>query len=300
MKATKQFCVRNDDDDGVVKLQLTDLNLDVLGVVAEFVPEEFRNPVCTQLAQLCKNAKKSYFSAAHRRLNDLLVIDLSYFNRKNIVIAGGSIIYALNNYVSRKYVEDVDIWILNEDEDEEKQLDADLTNANYYAILRAELRYTMDWVNVVLDYQTLYKGKKMVQVLTTKCKTPEELIARFNVTPTRCYFYLNRFYRTESAADTHFTAKTNVVCGLFSSQEMERIVRILNNTRPEDSTRRVVRRWGPYYRNASYLEKMEKQRKRKIFNALRIATKGTHQNSRIRYVEQLDKLIQKGFELTLS
>jgi len=225
-----------------------------MSIVAEFVPEEFRIAVCSQWVPLCKAAKKAYFNAARERLAKLLMIDLSYFsNRKNIVIAGGSIIYALNNYVSQREVGDVDIWFLGgsgKNRVERQQIYVDLKAVGYVIDNNYPSRFYYNFKGELLKIiqfkpKPSCTNKTVVQIITTRYACPEDLVSAFCFSPTRCYFYQNRFYRSEITADVHFTRLAYISYddhGFCSSFELKNILRVLysNQTRHEEKCNKTT------------------------------------------------------------
>ncbi len=179
------------------------------GIMCEYVPAEFEYPLCTAMTAIAKHTNVARARTYKSRLMKLLGFDEVTFEAiaDMAVIAGGAVTYALNLFVPKQAVGDIDIFVLNGDLAIAKKLETLFTDT-----LSCEVvwRCTYDWV----DHQTSFalikfnnpfgKGIDLV-VADAECLTPFKLIQRFDYDYVRCFYHQGAFNGLACAQEAHRT-----------------------------------------------------------------------------------------------
>ena len=129
-------------------------------------------------------------------------------------IAGESVVYAMNNFVPEKSIENVDFFILDEDWDNFNRL-IDILKI---CLGRAHIKESKSYHNVEVIEIVTFKRKKSVQLILCRETDSFSLINKFDLDYLRCYFHKANFYITRKAKKAHesrtvtLTSNCNKTC----------------------------------------------------------------------------------------
>ena len=142
------------------------------------------------------------------------LIDLTGFDKCILIkiadfgiIAGGSVVYALNKFVPKQSVGDIDIFVLNEDINIFHKLRGIISNATC-CLSPEESKYHWEELEGEQRMKTATynnsKGKP-IQLILSKMKNPQELMNNFDLDYVKCYFHKGMFCVTEDCQKSHET-----------------------------------------------------------------------------------------------
>ncbi len=138
------------------------------------------------------------------RLIDLTGFDKDTFTEISTlgVIAGGSVVYALNDFVPEQSVGDVDIFVLNGNTNIFDELSVIIRAATGCLFpKKSEYYWTESKIVKVVTFENS-RGKPIQLILSTM-KNPQELVNDFTLDYVRCYFHEGMFGVTEDARQAH-------------------------------------------------------------------------------------------------
>nr|QBK93204.1 MAG: tRNA nucleotidyltransferase/poly(A) polymerase [Pithovirus LCPAC403] len=137
------------------------------------------------------------------------IINLTGFDKETFikinnlgVIAGGSVVYALNEFVPKQSVGDVDIFVLNEDLGIFNKLRGIIRNATGNIPEESDDNYC-EKINLTKVATFENPRGKPIQLILSTMKNPRELVNDFTLDYVRCYFHEGMFGVTESARQAH-------------------------------------------------------------------------------------------------
>jgi hypothetical protein len=154
-----------------------------------------------------------------------LVEDINFINNLSTigVIAGGSIVYALNNYVPIDSVNDIDVFVNNE-KDFNTILDLVQTNETQ----KYDIRWNNDESYYIFEHEHLYNSihnddiptisivsvttkKSMVpfQIIFKQFSNPLELIKSFDLDYVQCAYHNGKLVQTQECIESHKNKQVN-------------------------------------------------------------------------------------------
>lgn len=139
---------------------------------------------------------------------------LQQLNTKG-VLAGGSIVYALNDFVPKESVGDIDVFI--NDKETFLQVLEDLrfcyrvdkievTNPEQYYELSEEESEKISIVSV-----TLIEERVQIQLILQEYESPFDVIESFDLDYVQCALHKDKIFQTEICKEAHF--KRKILCG---------------------------------------------------------------------------------------
>jgi len=184
---------------------LMDVSSDVMTVLVEYVPEEFMRIICKRWKQLIKQARKVHLRQSKLRLSELLQWPIEEFNallnNPDVVIAGSAVMYAMNRYIERDSVNDVNIWFLNRSVQSYKNTILYFKEQKYYkeTVRMLDSGYKRKKMFAIrykrlAPYDTPHNTAKPVTLILTNIFDKIELISLFEFDVNRCCYNNKQFH----------------------------------------------------------------------------------------------------------
>nr|QBK92551.1 MAG: tRNA nucleotidyltransferase/poly(A) polymerase [Pithovirus LCPAC401] len=120
------------------------------------------------------------------------------------VIAGGSVVYALNDFVPEQSVGDVDIFVFGENKKIFNELSV-IIRAATGCLFPKESEHYWEGANLMQVVTFENSHGKSIQLILSKMKDPQELVSNFTLDYVRCYFHKGMFGVAEDAQKSHMS-----------------------------------------------------------------------------------------------
>lgn len=131
------------------------------------------------------------------------------FVQERAVIAGGSVVYSLNEFVPRQTVKDIDIYINNEETFNEifNYIRARSKNVNITTTSSVNYNGTKSNIENSISIVNIYSYNEVVsfQLILFKYETPFDIIRTFDFDYVQSAFYKNQVYLTNLCRQAHRT-----------------------------------------------------------------------------------------------
>ncbi len=142
------------------------------------------------------------------RLIDLTGFDKDTFTEISTlgVIGGGSVVYALNDFVPKQSVGDIDIFVFGENKKIFNKLSV-IIRAATGCLFPKESEYYWKEANLMQVVTFENSRGKPIQLILSKMKDSQELVSNFTLDYVKCYFHKGMFGVTEDARQAHASRK---------------------------------------------------------------------------------------------